>query len=111
LITLQGAVLSRDRGAPLPFRHRGLGEYSTFVFALGMVFAGAPDRRLLNRRAFRNTVLGLLILGLMFVAVSCGGGGGSGSSGSGPTPLNGNVTLTGTSGSITHTATINVTVR
>jgi subtilase family serine protease len=111
LITLQGAVLSRDRGAPLPFRHRGRGEYASFVLALGMVLAGAPDRRLLNRRALRNTVLGLLILGLMFVAVSCGGGGGSGSSGSGPTPLNGNVTITGTSGSITHTATINVTVQ
>jgi hypothetical protein len=76
-----------------------------------MVFASAPDRRLLNRRAFRNTVLGWLILGLMLGAVSCGGGGGSGSSGSGPTPLNGNVTITGTSGSITHTATLNVTVQ
>ena len=111
LITLQGAVLSRDRRAPLPFRHRGRGEYATFVFALGIVFASAPDRRLLNRRAFRNTVLGLLILGLMFAAVSCGGGGGSGSNGSGPTPLTGNVTITGASGSITHTATINVTVQ
>jgi len=111
LITLQGAVLSRDRGAPLPFRHRGRGEYATFVFALGMVFAGAPDRRLLNRRAFRNAALGWLIVGLMFGAVACGGGGGSGPSGSGPTPLNGNVTITGTSGSITHTATINVTVQ
>ena len=111
LITLQGAVLSRDRGAPPPFRHRGRGEYAMFVFALGMVFAGAPDRRLLNRRAFGNTVLGLLLLGLMFGAVSCGGGGGSGSNGSRPTPLNGNLTITGTSGSITHTATINVTVQ
>ncbi|HEX8800741.1 MAG TPA: hypothetical protein VF772_19120, partial [Terriglobales bacterium] len=110
LITLEGAVLSRDRRAPLPYRHRGRGEYATFVFALGMVFAGAPDRRLFNKRAFRNTVLGWLILGLVFGAVSCGGGGGSGSNGSGPTPLNGNVTITGTSGSITHTATINVTV-
>jgi subtilase family serine protease len=111
LITLKGAVLSRDRGAPLPFRHRGLGEYATVVFALGMVFAAAPDRRLLNKRTLRNVLLGLLVLGVMFSVVSCGGGGGGGSSGSGPTPLNGNVTITGTSGSITHTTTINVSVQ
>jgi len=112
LVTLQGAVLSRDRRAPLPFRHRGLGEYATFVFVLGMVFAGVPERRLLSKRAVRNALLGLLLLWLMFGAVSCGGGGGGGgSTGSGPTPLNGNVTITGTSGSITHTTTINVTVQ
>ena len=112
LITLTGAVLSRDCAAPLPFRHRGFGEYATFVFALGMVFAGAPDRRLLSKRTLRNMLLGLLLLGLVLGAVSCGGGGGGGgSTGTGPTPLNGTVTITGASGSITHTATINVTVQ
>ena len=111
IVTITGAKLSRDRGAPLPFRHRGLGEYATFVFALGMVFAAAPDRRLLSKRALRNALLGLSVLGLALGAVSCGGSGGGGSSGTGPTPLNGNVTITGTSGSTTHTATINVTVQ
>jgi subtilase family serine protease len=110
LITFKGAVLGKDRGAPLPFRHRGLGEYATLVFALGMVFASAPDRRLLSKRTMRNALLGLILLSLTLGAVSCGGGGG-GSSGTGSTPLNGNVTITGTSGSTTHTTTINVTVQ
>jgi subtilase family serine protease len=111
LITLRGAVLGKDRGAPLPFRHRGLGEYATLVFALGMVFAGTPDRRRPSRRAIRNALLGLILVSLTLGTVSCGGGGGGGSSGTGPTPLNGNVTITGTSGSTTHTTTINVTVQ
>jgi hypothetical protein len=110
LITFKGAVLGKDRGAPLPFRHRGLGEYATFVFALGIVFASGSDRRAFNKRTMRKALLGLILLSLMFGAVSCGGGGG-GSNGTGSTPLNGTVTITGTSGSTTHTTTINVTVQ
>jgi subtilase family serine protease len=111
LVTLKGAVLSKDRGAPLPFQHRGLGTYATFVFALGMVFAGNPLRSRRARRALRNGLLGLFLLAIAFGAVSCGGGGSGGSTGTTPTPLNGNVTITATSGSITHTTTINVTVQ
>jgi hypothetical protein len=110
LITLRGAVLSRDRGGPLPLRQRRRGEYAIFVLALGLVFGRAPVRRH-TKRALRNTFLGLLLLGVTLGAVSCGGGGGNGPSSSGPTPLNGNVTITGTGGSITHTTTINVTVQ
>jgi hypothetical protein len=111
LLTLKGAVLGMDRGAPRPFQHRGLGLYATLVFALGMVFTGNPLRGRRARRASRNAFLGLLLSCVTFGAVSCGGGGGSGSSGSNPTPLSGNVTITATSESVTHTATINVTVQ
>jgi len=109
LVTLNGAVLTMDRGAPFPFQHRGLGAYAPFVFALGMVFTMKPKRRLRRKlRAWRNSLFGLLLICIMFGALSCGGSGGGGS---GPTPLTGNVTITGTGGGITHTATINVTVR
>ena len=112
LVTVNGAVLTMDRGAPFPFRHRGLGAYAPFVFALGMVFTVKPKRSLRrNLRAWRNSLFGLLLLCIMFGALSCGGGSGGGSTGTGPTPLNGNVTITGTGGGTTHTATINVTVR
>jgi subtilase family serine protease len=115
LVTIRGAVLSMDRRPPLPFRHRGLGEYATFVFAFGIVFtvSGAPfygSRKRSIGRGLIKTRLGLLLLFMMFGLASCGGGGGGSSSGTTPTPLNGNVTITGTSGSLTHTATINVTV-
>ncbi|HZD33499.1 MAG TPA: hypothetical protein VE779_17775, partial [Candidatus Angelobacter sp.] len=108
LVTITGAVLSRDRGAPLPFNHRGLGEYATVVFALGMVFTAQPTRRRTLKRTLRNGLFGLFLLGVMFGALSCGGGSSGG--GSGPTPLNGNVTITGIGGGITNTTTINVTV-
>ncbi len=111
LVTINGAVLSSGRGAPLPFRHRGLSAYATFVFALGMVFAAKPYPGRFSKRALRNVVLGLLLLCFTFGAVSCGGGGGGGSTGTNPTPLNGNLTITATSGSLTHTTTINVTVQ
>jgi hypothetical protein len=111
LVTLTGAVLAQDRRAPLPFRHRGLGACATFVFALGMVFTGRPKRRRHSKRALRNGLFAFFLLCVMFGALSCGGGGGSSSSGASATPLNGNVTITGTSGTLSHTATINVTVR
>jgi hypothetical protein len=108
VITIQGAVLSRDRGAPFPFQHRGLGTYATFVFALGMVFTARPARRR-GRRALRNGLFGLFLLCVMFGALSCGGGN-NGGGGSGPTPITGNITITGTGGGVTNTTTINVTV-
>jgi hypothetical protein len=111
LVTLNGAIVGVNHGAPLPFQHRGVGQYAMFVFALGTVFAGHPVRRRRAKRALRNVFLGLLLLGLAFGAISCGGGSGSSSSGSNPAPLNGNVTITATSGSITHTVSINVTVQ
>lgn len=112
LVTIKGTVLSMERGAPLPFQHRGLGAYGSFVFALGMVFTARLKRLRYWKRLARNALLGLMLAGLMFGMLSCGGGGSSGSSsGSTPTPLNGNVTITGTSGSLSHTATINVTVQ
>jgi len=111
LLTLKGAVVGMDRGAPRPFQHRGLDLYATFVFALGMIFTGKPLRSRQARRAWRNAFLGLLLLCVTFGAVSCGGGGGNGSSGSNPTPLSGNATITASGGSVTHTTTINVTVQ
>jgi len=110
LITLTGAVLTMDRGAPFPFWHRGVGTYATFVFALGMVFAAKPPRSRGAKRVWRNGLFGLFLLCLMFGALSCGGSSNGGGSGTGPTPITGNVTITGTGGSTTHTATINVTV-
>ncbi len=109
LVTIQGAVLSRDRGGPFPFRHRGLGEYATFVFALGMVFTAAPSRRRLGRR-LRNVIFGLLLLGVALGMTSCGGGNSGGGGGGGKNPISGNLTITATGGGITHTTTINVTV-
>jgi Pro-kumamolisin, activation domain len=113
LVTIKGAVLSSDRRAPLPFPHRGLGAYASFVFALGVVFTVNPARLFDFKRirSLRNVVLGLLLLCFTLGTVSCGGGGGGGSTGTTPTPLNGNVTVTATSGSLTHTTTINVTVQ
>ncbi len=108
IVTIQGAVLSRDRGAPFPFRHRGLGEYATFVFALGIVFTAAPSRRH-AKRALRNGIIGLFLLCVALGMTSCGGGSGGGG-GTGPNPITGNLTITATGGGITHTTTINVTV-
>ena len=112
VITVTGAVLSRDHGAPLPFQHRGLGTYATLVFSLGMVFAAKPNRIRRSVRAWRNILLGLPLLCVMFGALSCGGGG-SGSTSStpqAPTPLRGSVTISATGGSVTHTAVIVVIV-
>jgi hypothetical protein len=110
LVTLKGATLSRDRGAPFPFRQGGIGTYATFVFAFGGVFFATPSRRKLSRRAVRGLFLTLALLLLMFGLISCGGGN-NGGGGGGVTPITGNVTITGTAGSITHTVTINVTVQ
>jgi subtilase family serine protease len=118
-VTLKGAVLSRDLGAPLPFRHRGLGIYASYVFSLGFVFLGAPVLRSRRRRTgtawvgiLKKALFTVLVLSIMFGALSCGGGGNSGGGGTGsnPTPISGNVTITGTGGGITQSATINVTV-
>jgi hypothetical protein len=98
-----------DRRPAFPFSHRGIGIEASFVFALGMVFTLKPNRSLRANAAFRNTLLGLLLLCISMGAVSCGGGGGSSST---PTamPLSGTVTVTGTSGSLTHSVSIAVTV-
>ena len=59
----------------------------------------------------KKALFTLLVLGVMFGALSCGGGSNSGGgSGTGPTPITGNITITGIGGGITQTATINVTV-
>jgi predicted PurR-regulated permease PerM len=87
-----------------------MGTYATFVFALGIVFTANPNRRRYSKRAIRNVIFGLILLCVMFGALSCGGGNSGSSSGSGPTPINGNITITGTGGGITRTAPINVTV-
>ena len=119
LITITGAVLSRDMSAPLPFQHRGLGIYASYMFSLGFVFLGSPVSGSRRKRCgiawtgiLKKALFGLLVLGVMFGALSCGGGGNSGGGGNGsnPTPISGNVTITGTGGGITQTATINVTV-
>ena len=117
LITLKGAVLSRDLGGPLPFQHRGLGLYASYVFSLGFVMLGAPatNGRRRNRREWigiaKRVLFALLVISVLFGAVSCGGGSsGGGGNGTGPTPITGNVTITGVGGGITQTATINVTV-
>jgi subtilase family serine protease len=110
LVTIQGAVLTRDRGAPLLFNRRGLGQYASLVFALGVVFTTQSSRRRDLKRILHNGILGLLLLAMMFGLPSCGGGSSSGGGGSTPTPITGNVTITGTGGGITHTITINVTV-
>jgi hypothetical protein len=110
MITITGAVLGRDMGAPLPFNHRGFGTLSVFAMAIGVVFASGENRRRLTKRALRNVLLGILLLAVATGAVSCGGSGNSGGGGSGPTPITGNLTITATGGGITHTTTINVTV-
>jgi subtilase family serine protease len=108
-LTIHAATLAMDRSAPLPFLHRGIGAYATFVFALGMVFTMKP-RRSPRARSWRNRLLGLLLLGVMLGLVSCGGGGG-GSTPHVPTPLSGTVTVTGgTSAGVTHSIAIPVTI-
>src|ERR1019366_3330468 len=108
-LTVHAATLAMDRGAPLPFLHRGIGAYATFVFALGMVFTMKP-RRSPRARSWRNRLLGLLLLGVMLGLVSCGGGGG-GSTPHVPTPLSGTVTVTGGTGAgVTHSIAIPVTI-
>jgi hypothetical protein len=100
-----------DRGAPLPFLHRGIGTYATFVFALGMVFTMRP-RRSPRARSWRNRLLGLLLFGVMLGLVSCGGSsGGGGTPPHVPTPLSGTVTVTGgTNAGVTHSIAIPVTI-
>jgi len=114
LVTINGAVLTRDRGAPLPFQHRGLGDYASLGFAVGMVLTtpGAKRRRTLrSSRRSHGMVWSLLALCLIVGTVSCGGGNNGGGNSNGSTPLTGNLTITATGGGITHTTTINVTVR
>jgi subtilase family serine protease len=109
-LTIHAATLAMDRRAPLPFLHRGVGTYATFVFALGMVFTAKP-RRSLPGKVWRNRLLGLLLLGVMLGLASCGGGSSSsGGGGSTVTPLNGTVTVTGISGNLSHSVSIPVTI-
>ena len=103
--------------APLPFQHRGLGIYASYVVSLGFVFLGSPVARRRRRRTgitsvgiLKRALFALLVLGVMFGALSCGGGSNNGGGGTGPTPITGNITITGVGGGITQTATINVTV-
>jgi hypothetical protein len=115
LVTIKGAVLSRDRGAPFPFQHRGFGGYATLAFAIGMVLTtpgGTLRRRTIAiRRRLSRIVLTLIALCLILGMVSCGGGNNGGGSSNGPTPLTGNLTITTSGGGVTHTTTINVTVQ
>ena len=118
LITITGAVLSRGVGAPLPFQHRGLGIYASYVVSLGFVFLGSPVAGIRRKRTriawvgiLKRALFALLVVCILFGTLSCGGGSsGGGGNGSNPTPISGNVTITGTGGGITQTATINVTV-
>ena len=111
-LTINAATLSgKLRGAPLPFSHRGIEGLSSFAFALGMVFTMKPRRSRRSKRAWRNALLGFLLLGVMMFLVSCGGGSSSGGGGGGTTPLSGTVTVTGTSGSLTHSVSIPVTIQ
>ncbi len=111
-LTINAATLTgMMRGGPLPFSHRGLEGFSTFGLALGMVFTMKPRRSGRSKRAWRNALLGFLLLGVMLFLVSCGGGGNSGGGGTGTNPLSGTVTVTGTSGSLTHSVSIPVTIQ
>jgi hypothetical protein len=110
-LTVHAATLAMDRGAPLPFLHRGIGTYATFVFALRMVFTLKP-RRSPRAGSWRSRLLGLLLLGVMLGLVSCGGSsGGGGTPPHVPTPLSGTVTVTGgTNAGVTHSIAIPVTI-
>lgn len=108
-LTVQGAVLSMDRRPAFPFSDRKMGIEAGFVFALGIVFTLKPNRSARAKAAFRNILLGLLLLCISIGAVSCGGGGGSSSTPT-STPLSGTVTVTGTSGTLTHSVSIAVTI-
>ena len=110
-LTIHGATLARDRGAPLPFRHRGIGTYATAIFALGVVFTMKPRRSSHAKDFLRSSVLGLL-LGAAVGLTSCGGGGSSSgvSSTPTPTPVSGVVIVTATSGSLSHSVGVSVTV-
>ena len=121
-LTIQAAVVGKDRGGPLPYGHRGFGAYATLVFALGMAFAAKGQRGLLKPAAgtkatfagvdlsvLRRVLLGMLALGVMLGALSCGGGGNSG--GGGSSPLTGTVTVSGTGGGVTNSIDISVTVQ
>ena len=85
---------------------------------LGFVLLGSPVAGSRRRRTsvavigiLKKALFALLVLGVMFGALSCGGGSNNGGgSGTGPTPITGNITITGVGGGITQTATINVTV-
>ena len=109
-LTVRAATLAMERGAPLPFSHRGLGASATFIFAVGMVFTMKP-RHSPRGKGRRNGLLGLLLLCATLAMVSCGGGGSSGGGGSTVTPLSGTVTVTGTSGSLSHSVSIPVTIQ
>ena len=111
-LTVQAAVLAKDRSAPLPFSHRGMGAYASFVFAFGMVLVPISDCRI--RRTKRSNwiaLVSLFVLSILLLSVSCGGGGAT-STPSAPTrtPLSGTVTVTGTNVDFTHSISIPVTI-
>ncbi len=111
-LTVHAAVLAKDRSAPLPFSHRGMGAYASFVFAFGMVLVPISDCRI--RRTKRSNwiaLVSLFVLSILLLSVSCGGGGAT-STPSAPTrtPLSGTVTVTGTNVDFTHSISIPVTI-
>ncbi len=80
----------------------------------GLLLLG-PGLTLGNKKLFRSLIAGLLFSSAIFLA-SCGGGGSTPAGNSGGSALPGtpagtyNVTITGTAKSLTHTATVTLTV-
>ena len=111
-LTVKGAVLARDHGAPLSFPRRGAGSLVTLAFAIGIAFTSTSSQRRKGKKSRRISLFGLLLLSVVGL-ISCGGGGNSGGGGytpHTPNPINGIVTVTATGGNVTHTANVNVTV-
>ncbi len=101
------ALLQRQRSLFFPF------SGGLFAIAIGMVVAGSGEHSS-RRKKLRIVLLGLIVIALAMMP-ACGGGGGSSTSSSGSsttttTTQTGTVTVAGTSGSLSHTASLTVTV-
>lgn len=94
-------------GASASLRRRGLGWLPVGGGLLAGIFAlGVPSRR---RR--RIAGVGLVVLVFFAAGLGCGGGGGSSTHNAGTPAGSYSITVTGTSGSISHTATVALTVQ
>ncbi len=92
------------------FVHPG-GWLGGFVFAAGLLLAGAKPTRTPRKRRARSSAM-LLLVGMLMVTISCGGGGGTTTqqASSLPSVQSGTVTVQASSGDLNHNVSIAVTV-
>jgi hypothetical protein len=108
-LTVTASTLAGMRRANPVFQHRG-DWMAGFVFAAGVLLAGAKPTRTRRKRSGRWSAM-VLLIGTLTITTSCGGGGSSSEQASSPpAPLSGIVTVQASSGALNHSVIIAVTV-